>query len=364
MKVRHCLLPLLALGMGCLRSPLPADAPAHTGVERPATRAQEPLEAVRLGGPGLRGLDLARLPERPLEPARPATPAEPLLAQAPPPREVVDKGHARSTDPAPAAVPARHEVAPAPPARKEEAEERRPFLRPALGEEAASKPATTARPGTPAPVEATTPPPASAPVLRDDPAPPPPSTPRTPPPRPQRQPEAEPEREILASAERPAVATPPDTPVRAAEVPVDTPRHTPQRIKEDEPAPVAISPSPAAEPLAALVPALPVLRTPGGGTEPAPVDEEEEARPPRPTAPPDARFQVQIMSASDPEGADDMRLQAELVFPDEVVEVVWDPPYYKVRVGAEATQEGAVELKRRALRLGFQNAWVVPRRQP
>jgi len=33
-------------------------------------------------------------------------------------------------------------------------------------------------------------------------------------------------------------------------------------------------------------------------------------------------------------------------------------------VGAEATQEAAVELKRRALRLGFQNAWVVPRRQP
>jgi len=90
----------------------------------------------------------------------------------------------------------------------------------------------------------------------------------------------------------------------------------------------------------------------------------EAARPMRPTAPPDARFQVQIMSASDPEGVDDMRLQAELVFPDEVVEVVWDPPYYKVRVGAEATQEAAVELKRRALRLGFQNAWVVPRRQP
>jgi cell division protein FtsN len=88
------------------------------------------------------------------------------------------------------------------------------------------------------------------------------------------------------------------------------------------------------------------------------------ATPARPVVPPDARFQIQIMSTSDPETAEDMRLQAELVFAGAAVEVVWDPPNYKVRVGGVATMEEAGELKRQALRLGFNNAWVVPRRQP
>lgn len=91
-------------------------------------------------------------------------------------------------------------------------------------------------------------------------------------------------------------------------------------------------------------------------------DAEDAPAPSRPRLGADARFQVQIMSTSDPEGAEDMRLQAELVFPGDVVEVVWDPPNYKVRVGGAATMEAAQELKRRALRLGFTNAWVVPRR--
>ncbi len=93
-------------------------------------------------------------------------------------------------------------------------------------------------------------------------------------------------------------------------------------------------------------------------------EEEAGQAPAEIPIPADARFQIQIMSTSDPEQAEDMRMQALLVFPGEHVEVVWDPPNYKVRVGALVTQEAAVDLKRRALRLGFQNAWVVPRRQP
>lgn len=90
--------------------------------------------------------------------------------------------------------------------------------------------------------------------------------------------------------------------------------------------------------------------------------EAEEKATSRPRLGPEARFQVQIMSTSDPENAEDMRLQAELVFPNEAVEVVWDPPNYKVRVGGAASMEAAQEVKRRAMRLGFTNAWVVPRR--
>jgi len=106
--------------------------------------------------------------------------------------------------------------------------------------------------------------------------------------------------------------------------------------------------------------ALPTLREQVESEEEA--REVEERPTARPKLGPEARFQVQIMSTSDPEGAEDMRLQAELVFPGDVVEVVWDPPNYKVRVGGAATMEAAQELKRRALRLGFTNAWVVPRR--
>lgn len=73
-------------------------------------------------------------------------------------------------------------------------------------------------------------------------------------------------------------------------------------------------------------------------------------------------FQVQLLATGDRELAEDLRLQALLLFPGEPVEVVWDPPNYKVRVGDEVARESADELKRQALRLGYREAWVVKRK--
>lgn len=217
-----------------------------------------------------------------------------------PAAQVVDKANARRTDPAP----------PAPPTTREE---RKPFLRPAL-ETTPPPPRTTEKEKTPSgPAEqpevkapATslpTPAPVAAAPVR-----PRPTTPAAPL-------VVEPEREVLASA---------------------TPAHE-EQVEPVEP------------------------ETPDAEQVQVREDEAQAAPPPIPA---DARFQIQIMSTSDPEQAEDMRQQALLVFPGEHVEVVWDPPNYKVRVGALVTQEAAVDLKRRALRLGFQNAWVVPRRMP
>lgn len=73
-------------------------------------------------------------------------------------------------------------------------------------------------------------------------------------------------------------------------------------------------------------------------------------------------FQVQLLASPDRELAEDLRLQALLLFPGEPVEVVWDAPNYKVRVGDEVSRESADELKRQALRLGYREAWIVRRK--
>ena len=138
---------------------------------------------------------------------------------------------------------------------------------------------------------------------------------------------------------------------------------TPRRVEAASPdaarpeASSAISRQSAAQDLAEATPRIQEEAETGEDAQ-----EVEERVAQRPRVGSEARFQVQIMSTSDPEGAEDMRLQAEQLFPSEAVEVVWDPPNYKVRVGGAASMEAAQELKRRALRLGFTNAWVVPRR--
>lgn len=75
-------------------------------------------------------------------------------------------------------------------------------------------------------------------------------------------------------------------------------------------------------------------------------------------------FQVQLAATPNREEAEDLRLQAMLLFPGEPVEITWDPPNYKVRLGSEENREGADALKRRALRLGYREAWVVRRKVP
>jgi hypothetical protein len=70
-------------------------------------------------------------------------------------------------------------------------------------------------------------------------------------------------------------------------------------------------------------------------------------------------FQVQLIATPRAELAEDLSMQAKMLFPSEPVILVFDPPNYKVRVGRPASREMAEELKRQALRLGYNEAWVV-----
>jgi len=73
-------------------------------------------------------------------------------------------------------------------------------------------------------------------------------------------------------------------------------------------------------------------------------------------------FQVQLIATPHAELAEDMSMQAKMLFPTELVTLVFDPPNYKVRIGTPSSRELAEELKRQALRLGYSEAWVVRRK--
>jgi hypothetical protein len=92
----------------------------------------------------------------------------------------------------------------------------------------------------------------------------------------------------------------------------------------------------------------------------APGDEPATGEDLQPAA--EGDYQVQLAATPDRELAEDLRLQALMLFPGEPVEVVWDPPNYKVRVGEKVSRDHAEELKRQALRLGYREAWVVRRK--
>jgi len=93
--------------------------------------------------------------------------------------------------------------------------------------------------------------------------------------------------------------------------------------------------------------------------EAAAADDGPEAEP---VAAAGGDFQVQLLATPDRGLADDLRLQALLLFPGEPVEIVWDAPNYKVRVGDEVSREAAEDLKQLALRLGYREAWIVRRK--
>lgn len=308
---------LAALLAGCLRPALRPDTPAAVGGDRPAPESR--AEATGIQDESLdplslpeRELDLASLRRGTVETPAPSRTLTEVPPATPPPDRTVRKSRGRQTDP-----PATADEAP-----------RQPFLRPAR-----PTPSTTQPAGEPAMARVETPV-RARPVVPDPPL----------------------VQSATEGAQHPGAAQKAAAEEDHRMEPI-RPRATPGRMLELATPPVVqvvaapVPPPPAPEPESAELAAA----------------GEEEARPggadADPALSPDARFQVQIMSTSDPEGAEDMRMQALLVFPGEHVEVVWDPPNYKVRVGGAANMEAANELKRRALRLGFQNAWVVPRRQ-
>jgi hypothetical protein len=69
-------------------------------------------------------------------------------------------------------------------------------------------------------------------------------------------------------------------------------------------------------------------------------------------------YRVQLMQTTEPEEAKDVERDAILRF-DEGVYRVFDPPFYKVRVGHFADWYDAEKIQKLAIQKGFREAWVV-----
>ncbi|MDZ7332057.1 MAG: SPOR domain-containing protein [candidate division KSB1 bacterium] len=70
-------------------------------------------------------------------------------------------------------------------------------------------------------------------------------------------------------------------------------------------------------------------------------------------------YRVQICALSDEERAKEIYRSALLKFPNEEVYLIYDSPYYKVRVGNCPTRQEADRLQQLAVEKGFDDAWVV-----
>ena len=72
-----------------------------------------------------------------------------------------------------------------------------------------------------------------------------------------------------------------------------------------------------------------------------------------------AGFRVQICAVSNEERAKEIQRDALLKFINEDVYLIYDSPYYKVRVGNCPTRYEADKLQQLAVEKGFEDAWVV-----
>lgn len=69
-------------------------------------------------------------------------------------------------------------------------------------------------------------------------------------------------------------------------------------------------------------------------------------------------YRVQIFVSSNMESAQKIVSEAEEIFPREVY-LLYDAPYYKVRIGNCLTRREGDLLQERAVRRGYRDAWVV-----
>ncbi len=71
-------------------------------------------------------------------------------------------------------------------------------------------------------------------------------------------------------------------------------------------------------------------------------------------------FRVQVLLTKDIDEASGVKAAVARYLPEEWVYIVYDLPYYKVRVGNYAERESANESARKLVSHGFSNSWVVP----
>jgi hypothetical protein len=70
-------------------------------------------------------------------------------------------------------------------------------------------------------------------------------------------------------------------------------------------------------------------------------------------------YRIQLLATKDENQANDMKKQAILKFQD-VVYLVFEAPYYRIRVGDCISEKDAKTLRDEAVRRGFPDAWIVP----
>jgi hypothetical protein len=71
-------------------------------------------------------------------------------------------------------------------------------------------------------------------------------------------------------------------------------------------------------------------------------------------------FRVQVLFTQDIDAANQMKDNVESALPENWVYVVYESPYYKVRVGNYTERASAVPMIKKLRSLGYKDAWVVP----
>ena len=67
-----------------------------------------------------------------------------------------------------------------------------------------------------------------------------------------------------------------------------------------------------------------------------------------------------VMQTEDNENAKDIQRDALLGFSDQEVYSVFDPPFYKVRIGDFVNWHDAEKLQQLAIKKGYKDAWIIP----
>ena len=71
-------------------------------------------------------------------------------------------------------------------------------------------------------------------------------------------------------------------------------------------------------------------------------------------------YRIQLAQTEDNERAKDIQRDALLGFNEHEVYSVFDPPFYKVRVGDFVNWHDAEKLQQLAIRKGYKDAWIIP----
>ncbi len=70
-------------------------------------------------------------------------------------------------------------------------------------------------------------------------------------------------------------------------------------------------------------------------------------------------YRVQIAALSNQDEAMQIKKEAMLKFADQGVYLIFDPPFYKIRVGDFVSRYDAEKLQQQAIQLGYKDAWIV-----